>query len=48
MDLYFYALKKLLTIDLAKERLSFIKDSKKKQLILEKLNRISIEVIDII
>lgn len=47
MDIYAFALKKLLTADVACKRLSFIQDPKKKQRILDWLPSISIEFKDI-
>ena len=47
LDVYAFALSKLLTYDVAKERLSFIKDALKKESVLKKLEDVSICVMDI-
>lgn len=47
MDVYAFALSKLLSYDVAKERISFIRDETKKEYVLRKLKDVSICVMDI-
>lgn len=47
MDIYAFALSKLLSREVASKRLAFIRDEDKKNRILDFLNNVSIEIIDI-
>ena len=43
LDIYAFALKKLLSPEVAKARLSFMEDEKKRKKVIEMLNNVSIE-----